>query len=107
MFHWRIQSLYPLFHLAAMLGSRRGELARLQWGDIDVAAQVLVVSRQVRREPGGCLAIVRAEERGQQSGRRARSGEAGRSAPAFRTKLILSPARLVIPFNLPLPGSRL
>jgi integrase len=53
------EPLYPLFHLAAMLGLRRGELAGLQWGDIDAAAQVLVVSRQVRREPGGCLAVVR------------------------------------------------
>jgi integrase len=42
-----------------MFGLRRGELAGLQWGDVDVAAQVLVVSRQVRREPGGRLAVVR------------------------------------------------
>jgi integrase len=52
------EPLCPLFHLAAMLGLRRGELAGLQWGDIDFAARVLVVSRQVRREPGGCLAII-------------------------------------------------
>ena len=52
------EPLYPLFHLAAMLGLRWGELAGLQWGDIDFVARVLVVSRQVRREPGGRLTVV-------------------------------------------------
>ena len=29
-------ALYPLWHLVAMTGMRRGEVCGLQWGDIDL-----------------------------------------------------------------------
>lgn len=37
------EPLYPAFHLAALTGMRRGEVLGLQWGDLDLPSQRLVV----------------------------------------------------------------
>lgn len=49
-------SLYPLFLLAATTGMRRGELAGLRWGDIDLDAARLTVNRQIVAT-GGTLRV--------------------------------------------------
>ena len=38
-------TLYPMWHLVAMTGMRRGEVCGLHWGDIDAAAKTLTVRR--------------------------------------------------------------
>jgi integrase len=38
--------LYPLFHVAALLGLRRGEVIGLRWSDIDFAAGTLTICRR-------------------------------------------------------------
>ncbi|WP_340688818.1 site-specific integrase [Amycolatopsis coloradensis] len=45
----RAHRLYPLFHLVALLGLRRGEIAGLMWSDIDLDAGYLTVSHQARQ----------------------------------------------------------
>jgi integrase len=50
--HTREQPLYPLYHLVALLGLRRGEVVGLRWCDLDLAARVLMVSHQVRDHNG-------------------------------------------------------
>lgn len=42
----RGERLLPLYVLAAFTGLRRGELCGLQWGDVDLEREVLVVRRQ-------------------------------------------------------------
>ncbi|MFD8494937.1 tyrosine-type recombinase/integrase [Amycolatopsis sp. NPDC059657] len=44
--------LYPLFHLCAVLGLRRGEVVGLRWSDIDLDAGFLTVSHQARQVGG-------------------------------------------------------
>jgi integrase len=39
--------LYPIYHLIAYRGLRRGEAVGLRWEDLDVAGQQIVVSQQV------------------------------------------------------------
>jgi integrase len=41
--------LYPLFHLIALFGLRRGEAAGLRWCDIDLEQGLLTVSHQIRQ----------------------------------------------------------
>ncbi|MGW3964255.1 tyrosine-type recombinase/integrase [Amycolatopsis sp. NPDC005003] len=41
--------LYPLFHLIALFGLRRGEAAGLRWCDIDLEQGLLTISRQIRQ----------------------------------------------------------
>lgn len=48
----RQHRLYPLFHLVAVLGLRRGEVLGLRWSDLDMDAGLLAVCRQVRRVGG-------------------------------------------------------
>ncbi|WP_414636279.1 site-specific integrase [Actinophytocola sp.] len=48
----RDHRLYPLFHLVALLGLRRGEVLGLRWSDIDLKARTLVVSHQVQEHNG-------------------------------------------------------
>src|SRR5437588_2070760 len=43
---------YLLFHLIILLGLRRGEGSGLQWCDIDLTNQLLIVRRQVRQYGG-------------------------------------------------------
>ncbi len=50
--HVRGGSLYPLFHLVALLGLRRGEVIGLRWCDVDLKARTLTVSRQVQEIDG-------------------------------------------------------
>jgi hypothetical protein len=54
--HWQTTGvrhpLYPLFHLVALHGLRRGEVAALRWCDLDLDAGTLTVCRQVRRAAG-------------------------------------------------------
>lgn len=50
--HIREHPLYPLYHLVALLGLRRGEVAGLRWCDLDLTARVLMVSYQVRDHNG-------------------------------------------------------
>jgi integrase len=50
--HIRDHHLYPLYHLVALLGLRRGEAAGLRWCDLDLDARVLMVSHQVRDHTG-------------------------------------------------------
>lgn len=40
---------YPLFHLVALLGLRRGEVVGLRWCDVDLEAGLLTVSHQVQQ----------------------------------------------------------
>jgi integrase len=42
--------LYPLYHLACYWGLRRGELHRLEWSDVDLAARKLHVRVDVKSE---------------------------------------------------------
>lgn len=55
--HIRSHPLYPLYHVAALLGLRRGEAIGLRWCDVDLANRVLTVTRQVveREGRGVCL----------------------------------------------------
>lgn len=50
--HVREHSLYPLYHLVALLGLRRGEAVGLRWCDLDLTARVLMVSHQIRDHNG-------------------------------------------------------
>ena len=50
--HIRGHPLYALYHLVALLGLRRGEVAGLRWCDLDLTARVLMVSHQVRDHNG-------------------------------------------------------
>jgi integrase len=50
--HIREHPLYPLYHLVALLGLRRGEVVGLRWCDLDLTARVLMVSHQVRDHNG-------------------------------------------------------
>lgn len=45
----REHPLFVLFHLVALLGLRRGEVAGLQWADIDLRARTVTVASQVRQ----------------------------------------------------------
>lgn len=47
--HIHDHPLYPLFHLIALFGLRRGEAAGLRWCDIDLDQGLLTVSRQIRQ----------------------------------------------------------
>jgi hypothetical protein len=47
--------LYPLYHLIACRGLRRGEAAGLTWPDIDLDAATLTVSQQLLDEDGKLL----------------------------------------------------
>ena len=44
--------LYALFHLVALRGLRRGEVAGLAWSDLDLDARTLTVSWQLRQLGG-------------------------------------------------------
>jgi integrase len=44
---------YPLFHLVALLGLRRGEVLGLRWSDIDLKARTLVCRIRCRSTTGG------------------------------------------------------
>jgi integrase len=50
--HIHDHSWYPLYHLIALLGLRRGEAAGLRWCDVDLDARVLMVSHQIRDDHG-------------------------------------------------------
>jgi len=41
------QRLYPLYHLAAFAGMRRGELCGISWDDVDLKARRIVVCWQI------------------------------------------------------------
>ncbi|MET9260814.1 site-specific integrase [Amycolatopsis sp. NPDC004079] len=41
--------LYPLFHLLALVGLRRGEVIGLRWSDVDLEGGYLTVSHQIRQ----------------------------------------------------------
>jgi integrase len=45
--HTRDDPLYPLYHLIAFRGLRRGEACGLHWADLDLAAGALHMSRQL------------------------------------------------------------
>jgi integrase len=53
----RDHQLYPLYHVAALLGLRRGEAVGLRWCDVDLANRTLSVVRQLveRDGRGVCL----------------------------------------------------
>jgi len=59
----RPERLYPLIHLAAHTGMRRGELAGLRWQDVDLEAGHLSVrqSRTSASEPGKGVSIILGE----------------------------------------------
>jgi integrase len=50
--HVRGHVLYPLFHVAALLGLRRGEVIGLRWSDIDFRTGTLTICRQVQEREG-------------------------------------------------------
>lgn len=62
--------LYPLYHLAAFAGMRRGELCGISWNDVDLAAGRIVVRWQIT----------------EQSYRRARAAEKHGERGRYRTK---------------------
>jgi integrase len=47
--HIHDHPLYPLFHLIALFGLRRGEAAGLRWCDIDLEQGLVTISRQIRQ----------------------------------------------------------
>ncbi|MEV7093283.1 site-specific integrase [Amycolatopsis sp. NPDC051045] len=47
--HIHDHTLYPLFHLIALFGLRRGEAAGLRWCDIDLEQGLLTISHQIRQ----------------------------------------------------------
>jgi integrase len=49
--------LYPLFHVAALLGLRRGEVIGLRWSDVDSAAGTLTICRQVQERDGRAVGV--------------------------------------------------
>ncbi|WP_158633082.1 site-specific integrase [Amycolatopsis sp. WAC 01376] len=55
--HVRDHPLYPLYHVAALLGLRRGEVVGLRWCDVDLANRTVSVVRQLveRDGRGVCL----------------------------------------------------
>jgi integrase len=56
------QRLYPLYHLAAFAGMRRGELCGISWDDVDLAAGRIVVRWQITDQ--GYRAAKAAEKQG-------------------------------------------
>jgi integrase len=48
----RDHQLYPLYHVAALLGLRRGEAVGLRWCDVDLANRTLSVVRQLVERSG-------------------------------------------------------
>jgi integrase len=48
--HVRGHVLYPLFHIAALLGLRRGEVIGLRWSDVDFATSTQTICRQLHAE---------------------------------------------------------
>jgi integrase len=67
----RTDRLYPLFHLVAFRGLRRGEAVGLPWTDVDLAGGSVTVSEQI-------VQLGWATERGAQDGQRSPYGGAGR-----------------------------
>ncbi len=53
----RDEPLYPCYHLMAVSGLRRGEAAGLRWCDIDFAAAILTVSRQLQESGRGLVVL--------------------------------------------------
>jgi integrase len=54
--HVRAHRLYALFHLVALRGLRRGEVAGLRWADLDLDAGTLTVSGQLQQLGGRLVA---------------------------------------------------
>lgn len=48
----RTDRWYPVFHLLALCGLRRGEVCGLRWEDVNLAAGTLSIVRQVQRRSG-------------------------------------------------------
>jgi integrase len=61
--HVRGHVLYPLFHVAALLGLRRGEVIGLRWSDVDFTAGTLTVCRQVQERHGRAVVCLLKSER--------------------------------------------
>jgi integrase len=57
------QVLYPLFHVAALLGLCRGEVIGLRWSDVDFAAGTQTVCRQVQERDGRAMVCLPKSER--------------------------------------------
>jgi integrase len=50
--HTHGHMLYPLLHLTALLGLRRGEVIGLRWTDVDLTAGTLTICRQIQERDG-------------------------------------------------------
>jgi integrase len=61
--HVRGHVLYPLFHVAALLRLRRGEVIGLRWSDIDFTAGTLTICRQVQERDGRAVVCLPKSER--------------------------------------------
>lgn len=57
--HVRGHVLYPLFHVAALLALRRGEVIGLRWSDVDFTAGTLTVCRRSRSVTAGRWCVCR------------------------------------------------
>jgi len=51
----RTKRLYPALHLVAYTGIRRGELAGLNWGDLDTATSSITIARTRQVTPDGVI----------------------------------------------------
>jgi integrase len=61
--HVRGHALCPLFHVAALLGLRRGEMIGLRWSDVDFTGATLTICRQVQERTGRAVICLPKSER--------------------------------------------
>jgi integrase len=61
--HVRGHVLYPLFHVTALLGLRRGEVVGLRWSDVDFTASTLTICRQIQERDGRAVVCLPKSER--------------------------------------------
>jgi integrase len=61
--HVRGHVLYPLFHVTALCGLRRGEVVGLRWSDVDFAAGTLTICRQIQERDGRTVVCLPKSER--------------------------------------------
>jgi integrase len=57
----RDHQLYPLYHVAALLGLCRGEAVGLRWCDVDLASRTLSVVRQLVERDGRGVCLPKTE----------------------------------------------
>jgi integrase len=61
--HIRAHVMYPLFHVVALLGLRRGEVIGLRWSDVDFTSATLTICRQIQERDGRAVVCLPKSER--------------------------------------------